>query len=253
MLGILVAIRKTFIYGVGIAILSCLLWFFYTVYATRILINSDGELFYSGRITFGNVAQAQQLFDEATIKPSILHIRSNGGRLAAGGKFGEWIYKQGLDVKVTKKCYSTCANYVFPAGKRSLLGKKAKLLWHASYRSSSFIRKSIGRIDEQTARKTSDIDLGRRLEQKFYQNIGVDPQLPTYGEAKQYAALHGNHKYDVGYNGFYYSVKDMRKMGIKVVLLDGIWLQEQWLNKSNKMYKAVVPENTDHNNSTNNF
>ena len=74
--------------------------------------------------------------------------------------------------------------------------------------------------------------------------IGVDPQLPTYGEAKQYASLHGNQKYDVGYIGFYYSVKDMRKMGINVVLLDGVWLQEQWLNKSNKMYKAVVPDNT---------
>ena len=114
MLGIRVAIRKTLIYGGGIVILSCLLWFLYIVYATRIFINSDGELYYSGRITFDNVAQAQQLYEEARIKPTILHIRSSGGRLAAGGKFGEWIYKQGLDVKVTKSVIPPVLTIFFP-------------------------------------------------------------------------------------------------------------------------------------------
>ncbi len=245
MLATLVVIRKILIYGAGLALLSLLLWFLYIVYATRIFINSDGELFFSGQITFDNVAEVQQLYEDTTIKPTILHIRSTGGRLGAGGKFGEWIHKQDLEVKVTNKCYSTCANYIFPAGKRSLLGKNGKLLWHASLQSTSFITESEGRVDEKKIRQTTDLDMGRRLELEFYEKIGVDPQLPTYGEAEHYATLHGNLKYDAGYNGFYYSVEDMRKMGINVVLLDGDWRQGKRLNKSNNMYKAVVPESSE--------
>jgi hypothetical protein len=242
MLAILVVIRKTLIYGAGLALLSFLLWYLYIVYATRIFINSDGELFFSGRITFGSVAEVRQLYEDSTIKPTILHIRSPGGYMAAGGEFGEWIHKQGLDVKVTKKCYSTCANYVFPAGKRSLLGQNGKLLWHASYQSTSFLTKSGDRVDEEKTRQTTNVDMGRKLERKFFDQIGVDPQLPTYGEAEHYATLHGNLKYDAGYDGFYYSVEDMSKMGINVVLLDGVWRQGEWLNKSHDMYKAVVPD-----------
>ncbi len=85
--------------------LSFLLWFLYKHYATRIFINSDGELFFSGKIKFDNVAEVRQLYEDSTIKPTILHIRSTGGRMDAGGEFGEWIHKQGLDVKVTKKSH----------------------------------------------------------------------------------------------------------------------------------------------------
>jgi hypothetical protein len=225
-----------------LVILSFLLWLLYLASITRIFISGNGELVYSGKINFEHVAEVQQLYENASIKPTTLHIKSSGGGLAAGGKFGDWIHKNGLDVKVTKKCYSTCANYIFPAGKRSLLGKKAKLLWHASFHSTSFLRES-GRVNEQTTRKTTDVDLGRLLEQNFYEKIGVDPQLPTYGEAYYYANLHGNLMYDAGYDGFYYSVEDMRKMGINVVLLDNVWLQGLNNSKNDKMYKAVVPEN----------
>lgn len=212
---------------------------------TSIKINNDGELYFRGRITPDNVKKIKHIYKQAEEKPTVLHINSTGGYLISGGKLGDWVHSLNMDVKVMRRCYSSCANYVFPAGRRSLLGARAKLCWHGSFHSKKFNIKGIRRFSEQEIQKKNmekeKLESLRMREKKFFQFLGVDYKLPIYGESERYVKYHSDLEYDGEYRGFYYSTDDMEKMGIKIVLLEGKWHGDN-LDTSNykKCYKVEL-------------
>lgn len=44
-----------------------------------------------------------------------LVISSTGGEVEAGIELGLWVFRQKLTLQVRDSCFSSCANYVFPA------------------------------------------------------------------------------------------------------------------------------------------
>ena len=85
----------------------------------------NGELNYIGYLSSEANQRALALFESAQVKPAILSIRSKGGPTDAGIELGRWVHARGLTVKVMEYCFSSCANYVFPAAPRKLVSNFA--------------------------------------------------------------------------------------------------------------------------------
>jgi hypothetical protein len=189
-------------------------------------INKD-KLVYKGVLSKNHVKELFRFYESLEVKPTTLAVSSKGGDGVAGGMLGAWIFKNNLNVEVTKRCLSSCAMYVFPAGKKSYLGKSAQLGWYGGYASK---RVNIGDkkflTQQQFISKVGEeaYKILLETESKYFKKIGIDPKILSYGEDEKYNKFHNNMKYNKGYVGFYYSVKDMRKMGLNIGLLHDSWI-----------------------------
>lgn len=119
---------------------------------------------------------------------------------------------------------SSCANYIFPAGKRKVILPGAVVAWHGSplqrnLQSESGMRKQLRAADREAQKRVTREELEKAVKEMmvfmadvkekqkaFYERIGVN----------EYVTRIGNEKY--GARGFYFmSVEDMEKFGIKNV------------------------------------
>jgi len=71
----------------------------------------------------------------------------------------------------------------------------------------------------------------KKKESDFFKSIGVDSNLPYYGQTQKYRKQFSKERYKM----FYYSIEDMDHMGIKNIQLeDGIWTP-----RNNSLFKKV--------------
>jgi hypothetical protein len=70
-----------------------------------------------------------------------------------------------------------------------------------------------------------DLLLGlRKASDQFYQELGINPLLPTYGQLGDYEPKYKSYKYD----GFIYRLDSLRRLGIaNIELKDGEWQPER--------------------------
>ena len=96
----------------------------------EVLLTESGQIQYFGEITAEKNTVAYKLYEESNVKPLRLIISSPGGTVDYGIQLGEWILSKQLDVEIGDYCISSCANYVFTAGKNKILRKNSLLGWH---------------------------------------------------------------------------------------------------------------------------
>lgn len=191
-------------------------------------VNGD-ELTYHGHIS--HAANARLFILAATSVKQLrrLVVTSQGGNVEAGMELGEWVFAEGLDVYVPKYCTSSCANYVFPAGKRKFLDHSAMLFWHGgALQEQSDVEslcdevdwpKEFGDCDEARMRALHDNTLARIKvrEAAFFAMIEVDQKITILGQYPEYHCRGG-------YSGWYYSIQDMETMGISDIMVYGeVW------------------------------
>ncbi len=63
-----------------------------------------------------------------------LVISSGGGDTVAGRHVAAWVRDRALVVEVDVICFSSCANYVFPAGRARVIRADAFVGWHGNER-----------------------------------------------------------------------------------------------------------------------
>lgn len=173
-----------------------------------------------------------------------LVVDSLGGEVFWGLKIGELIHARGWEVRVNGVCFSSCANYIFPAGKRKIIAAGGIVGWHGSARQDAvlaaragiseteeFLRKIIpamlaGLADSgQAAPPREEMLAGiaaefarhqtrRRMEAAFFARIGVDPDSAVYGFFPESGVPQNA-------GGWTYRVKDMAKFGITGVAYRG--------------------------------
>ena len=68
-----------------------------------------------------------------------IRINSGGGITEQGMQIGEWVFDHKIDVIVDEICFSSCANYIFTAGKNKIIEKDAIVGWHGSEQQDLFI------------------------------------------------------------------------------------------------------------------
>ncbi len=197
---------------------------------------------YQGLITSEANEGVFELYREASPKPTTLLIESNGGAAGAAMQLGNWMLDHELDVQVDKYCYSSCANYVFLAGRNKLLASHASLMWHGGTtqpidraelehllddmlsaleldaREAVLAERSRERLLEQL--ELSRLELIKR-ETQFFERIGVDQRITVLGHLYQRELLANDHDY----SGWDLSVPDLDMLGVHgiQVISDAPW------------------------------
>ena len=160
----------------------------------RVQLSADGtRLVYSGRIKAATVDEALALYKAANPKPDTLDISSQGGSLYDGIRLGTLVYKQQMDVRILGECASSCANYIFPAGKRKFLLPNSRLLWHGGMLQPDWharIDKRYLDKPEEKLEALEEHEWMRQREAAFFRMIGVDPLLTVCGQHEAVRAAH---------------------------------------------------------------
>jgi hypothetical protein len=174
----------------------------------------DGELVYDGKLNEEGVAKLIALYRSNAIKPVALAIRSTGGSSYAGMALGRLVFDYQLSVRVVDYCGSSCANYVFTAGRRKSINPGSMIWWHGSMASKSweipgtqerhtcrsndacgaelaaitkqkYRCRSAATCAQETVEVTrffaTEFEPLRRSEREYFELIGVDPSIATYG------------------------------------------------------------------------
>ncbi|MDD9867976.1 MAG: hypothetical protein OXU73_01435 [Candidatus Campbellbacteria bacterium] len=214
----------------------------------------DDTIYFSGNT---NVQEYIELFEaienyDKAIKKIV--ITSWGGDTYYGKLIGEWVYDNKIDVQVRKICFSSCANYIFPAGDRKYIEDGALVGWHGNVLGlvgdddDSESRKNQLYLDftrKQFIRDTESLDIKKRREarenfkiieedivkahiaekrqeREFYRVIGVDPDIANYfGKSR----IISQHEREIAPGarvlGHTFTIKDMEKFGVRDVIYLG--------------------------------
>ena len=133
-------------------------------------------------------------------------VTSRGGDSVYGKLFGLWVYENALDVQVREICLSSCANYVFPAGKNKYVEENALVVWNGSVLSPA--GKCSGLEDEEgAAQETGNRLAEKALEREFYGIVGVDPEIASCLESEEEGGT-------VPIVGSTLSIENMKRFGI---------------------------------------
>lgn len=96
------------------------------------LIDGAKAVYYQGEMDDSAIVQVATLIKSAEGTVKRLVINSGGGDVNGGMDLAELVLAHQLDVEVERLCASSCANYVFPAGKTKQIQKGAVVVWHGS-------------------------------------------------------------------------------------------------------------------------
>ncbi|MCH7833905.1 MAG: hypothetical protein IH911_02340 [Proteobacteria bacterium] len=189
---------------------------------------TGAELRYHGHISHEANARLFALAATSATKPRRLVVTSQGGNVEAGMELGEWVFDEGLDVYVPEYCVSSCANYVFPAGKRKFLNDSAMLFWHGgALQELPDVESLCDEVDwreemlvcdeaQLLALRDSTVARIKVREAAFFATIKVDQNITVLGQYPDYDCMRSG-----GYSGWYYSIQDMETMGVTDIVVYG--------------------------------
>lgn len=181
----------------------------------------NGELNYVGLLDEAANKRLFALYDSLAVKPTVLSIRSGGGAVTLGVALGQWVQARRLDVKVLEFCLSSCANYVFPAGRQKVVSNFAVIGYHGGPSSGKFD------FDAQTQsmvdamppaqRKafmdgiTESIKADGDKERAYLRALGVREDLSTLGQEERHQRRHLD---DPDVAGWTYTLEGFARMGV---------------------------------------
>lgn len=201
---------------------------------TKVYIDQNNTMNYEGSITEEANTQLFKLYKQSETKPQNLKVSSPGGNVMLGLELGNWIFDRQLNVIVDRVCASSCANYVFPAGKTKYLHKHSALIWHGNSYQEDINENYLD--GEQHAVKY------REAENAFYKKINVHPMLAEYGH-KEFTFWNFLYHYFKDTVGYDYSISDMQRFGLtNIVLLDNTW---EWREHHSQHHVIRVEVNAD--------
>jgi hypothetical protein len=168
------------------------------------VVEAEGDaVVFTGRISAVAARQFLGLLEDG--KRTRLVITSPGGDVAAALDMALAIHERQLDVEVPTACLSSCANYIFPAGRRKTLGHPDAVGWHGNMVHVLYLQQT-----GQQSWSAAEIESARQLavrENDFYSRIGVDGFVAWFAKLPPYAI-----------DDFYWlSVADMGRFGIRQV------------------------------------
>ncbi|MCG2594369.1 hypothetical protein LZ009_16445 [Ramlibacter sp. XY19] len=147
-------------------------------------VQREGDaIVFDGRIDLASAARFLQLLGAPGVTRIV--ITSPGGLVAPALDMAQAIHARGLAVEVPATCLSSCANYVFPAGRRKLLGRPDAVGWHGNMAHVLWLQQS-GQASWSDAELAQARLLARR-EADFYRAIGVDGYVAWFGKLPPHA------------------------------------------------------------------
>jgi len=186
---------------------------------------SGDKVVYRGRLTERGLDALRHAGAEPQV--TTLLIESSGGEIVVGMDFGNWVAERELNVVIDHACLSSCANYVFTAGRQKEIQPGAVVAWHGSAKQPGLLEQLHELVEKDIAsqglppqEQKRELRRARRAnvryltgairkQDEFFYRVGVD----------EYVTRIGNDRY--GVRGFFYlSVDDMAEFGIANVTAD---------------------------------
>lgn len=179
-----------------------------------IITRSNDVIYFKGSLWGQNISRLLLEFENG--EPGLLIINSGGGHILGAIEIGEKINQLNMDVEVEELCASSCANYIFTAGKRKKINEGAVVIWHGdgqqkSFREYNFCKKAKSRysgyVREVTNEEVEDGLKTIELEKQFYEKLGVSSYIARAAQEPYF------------YNrNVTYTVEDMRVFGVHNVI-----------------------------------
>ncbi len=140
-------------------------------------------------------------------------IASGGGHVAPALRMARVIHDRGMDVEVFGQCFSSCANYIFPAGKNKSITALGLVGWHGNMQHLLHLHRTgkapiTGAILEEVTTLAAQ-------EAEFYKTICVDPFITWFGKLPPY---------DVR-DTYFLAPHDMARFGIRDVAVRADYAQ----------------------------
>jgi hypothetical protein len=209
---------------------------------------SNGELTYFGPITAEANRKLAVLHGGDGGKATVLAIRSGGGETGAGMELGAWIRMRKLDVKVMEVCLSSCANYVFTAGRNKIVSNFAVVGFHGGLGSTVVLDPAQQKIldgmapaEREAALAPVKQDQARQLleETAFFRDLGVRQDITLLGNAEPYLSRHAK---DEKMWGWTYSVEDFARLGVdRITVINGPW-QPRLISGKHTFFPVTVKD-----------
>jgi len=189
----------------------------------------------------GNMSKASTVVFDAAVaglaKGSItrLVISSGGGDTVEGRHVGRWVQAMGLVVEVDTICFSSCANFVFPAGRARVVRPDAFVGWHGDDRQYGQLARLNGTSLDDELKKAVPVGVPPDAAATFLQEFR-DTVIHAEAENLQYyQSLGVNHAFSVcavgdmlkqrctqpELMGWGFSVEDMVRLGMRNTLYLG--------------------------------
>jgi hypothetical protein len=185
-----------------------------------------------------------------------LVISSGGGDTVEGRHVGRWVRDMALVVEVDVICFSSCADYVFPAGRARVIRADAFVGWHGNERQFEVLaaRTGVSVADQLAAVPPADVASAQRT--AFVQEALRSMAVSRKDEADFYASLGLNDAFAVcavgdvlekrpgyaGQIGWGFSLADMARLGLAntVYLGEGAYERD-----SSRFRQYLVPITAD--------
>ncbi len=182
----------------------------------------DGVVRYDGAV---DPASFDRIIAEAKGRPvHTLRIRSGGGVVESAIAIARWVHRGGIDVVVDGPCFSSCANYIFPAGKRKTIVGEGIVGWHGTIEHLLWKYGPGGpSAGKQDVRAMAPV---AAMERTFYAEIGHNGYIAWFGKLPPYQAR----------NLYFLSPEDMAYFG-----MTGLTVREDYLRSNLKRWNAVEP------------
>ncbi|MFH0264852.1 hypothetical protein [Vibrio rumoiensis] len=196
----------------------------------------DDTLIYKGMITGDGVLTAQRVARNSSMKITKLQITSPGGMIEPGIELGYFIKENNLDLILTQLCFSACANYLLPAAHSITIQKDTLLGWHGGARQSNALwKQSIS--NGQWDNFYPYLERLRKKEYQFFQDMDVAINITTYGQTKLNTCQKAKQT-----TGWYYTLNDMKSMGLPPVKMEEKTLLESVMYQDEKVTACLMPE-----------
>jgi len=144
-------------------------------------IEADGPVIvYRGFIDEVSVNRMEELVESSTLPVRTLRIDSPGGDVEAGLRLGSLVFDHSMDVEVFGRgCHSSCANYVFTAGRRKRIEAGSLVTWHGSAIQTDWNFRP--RMYSEAREFAETLQRIRRMQFHFFRTIGVDERVTVVG------------------------------------------------------------------------
>jgi hypothetical protein len=171
-----------------------------------------------------------------------LVISSGGGDTVEGRHVGRWVRDMALVVEVDVICFSSCADYIFPAGRARVIRADAFVGWHGNERTFHVQAARDGKRLEDLLSAYVPEDASTKRTQKdeaeFYASLGLDDAFAVCAVGDVLEKRPGY----AGQIGWGFSLADMARLG----LVNTVYLGEgRYERDSSRLRQYLMPITAD--------
>lgn len=145
---------------------------------------NDGVVDFRGNIFPDSFDKLQAVVGAGPVRR--LRIHSGGGDVIAATRIARWVHANRIDVEVVGPCFSSCANYIFPAGKEKYISGRGLVAWHGTAGHRLYLHQTGAK--KMAPDELALFDKAAKAERDFFAETGINSFVSWFGKLAPYNA-----------------------------------------------------------------